>query len=135
MTSALRNRVKLGSCSASLASNSKKSHCGTIAMCLWGPGRWFIRSGDAAGIQLHGDLVDEAPRQRGEGLAEAQLVQQRQGGGVHRVAPEVAQEIGVLLEHGDPHPGPGQQQPQPPCRRGRPDKRCIPCRSRVSPIL
>ena len=49
---------------------------------------------------------------RGEALAEAELVEQGEGGGVHGVAAEVAQEVGVLLQHRDLDAGAGHEQPR-----------------------
>lgn len=51
-------------------------------------------------------------RESGEPFGEADVVQQRQGGRVHGVAAEVAQEVAVFLQDGHLHPGPGQQQGQ-----------------------
>ena len=65
---------------------------------------------DGTGVELHGRAVEAALRQRGEARAEAELVEQGQGGGVHGVAAEVAQEVGVLLQHRDLDAGPRQQQ-------------------------
>jgi hypothetical protein len=45
-------------------------------------------------------------------LGQAELVEQPQGGRVQGVAAEVTQEVGMLLQHQDLDPGPGQQQPQ-----------------------
>jgi hypothetical protein len=46
-TSVLRISVNVGSTSAAVANSSRKSHCGTSAMCLWAPGslRRFISTG------------------------------------------------------------------------------------------
>lgn len=41
VASVLRRRWKVGSVSAAVASISRKSHCGAIAMCLCGPGSRF----------------------------------------------------------------------------------------------
>ena len=65
---------------------------------------------DATGVELHGRPVEAALRQRCEARAEAELVEQGQRGGVHGVAAEVAQEVGVLLQHRDRDAGPRQQQ-------------------------
>jgi hypothetical protein len=51
-------------------------------------------------------------RQAEEPLEHAQLVHDLEGRGVNRVAAEVAQEVGVLLEHDDVGPGTRQQQPE-----------------------
>jgi hypothetical protein len=51
-----------------------------------------------------------AVRHGGELLAQPQFVEQGQRRGVHRVAAEVPEEVGVLLQHGHLDPGPGQQQ-------------------------
>ena len=56
------------------------------------------------------DAVNHSVRQRREGCAEAQFVQQPQRARVHRVAAEVTKEVGVLLHHGHVDAGPGEQQ-------------------------
>jgi hypothetical protein len=58
------------------------------------------------------DLLDPGVRQPGELVGQAQLVEQLQRGGVHGVAAEVAEEVGVLLQHRHLDPGAGQQQSQ-----------------------
>ena len=44
-----------------------------------------------------------------EFLQQAQLMHHLEGGGMYRVAAEIAQEVLVLFQHRDVHPGPGQQ--------------------------
>ncbi|KIA60475.1 hypothetical protein FG87_36870 [Nocardia vulneris] len=58
------------------------------------------------------DLFELARGQFREFGAETQLVQQVEGGGMHGVAAEVAQEVLVFLQHGHFDTGPGQQQSQ-----------------------
>ena len=62
-------------------------------------------------------LLHPARGQIGELLAEPQFVQQIQRARVDRVAPEIAQEVRVLLQHGHLDAGPRQQQPQHDARR------------------
>jgi hypothetical protein len=70
----------------------------------------------------HGDvhLGDPLLIQPRELVAQPQLVEQRQGGRVNRVAAEVPQEVTVLLDHRHPQPRPGQQQPEHRPRRPAP---------------
>ena len=111
VTSALRRSVNVGSVSAASASRSSRSHCGTSAMCWCAPGQPAeVADPDGPGVELHRRAVEAALRQRGEARAEAELVEQGQRGGVHGVAAEVAQEVGVLLQHRDRDAGAGQQQ-------------------------
>ena len=49
--------------------------------------------------------------------AEAEFVEEPQRAGVHRVAAEVAQEVGVLLHHRDVDAAAGEQQAQHHARR------------------
>ncbi len=63
-------------------------------------------------VELHLGALHAALRQRGEALAEPELVEQREGGCVHGVAAEVTQEVGVLLEDRDLDPGPGHEKPE-----------------------
>ena len=53
----------------------------------------------------------------GELVGQTQLVEQSQRAGVHRVAAEVAQEVGVLLHHRHVDAGAGEQQPEHHARR------------------
>ncbi len=68
-------------------------------------------------------LLDDAVRQAVEPLEQAELVEQAQGDRVHGVAAEVAQEVGVLLQHGDLDAGARQQQAEKQSRRAAPDDR------------
>jgi len=68
------------------------------------------------GVQLHLRAVDPSLGQGGEPLAEAELVEQGESGGVHGVAAEVAQEVGVLLEDGGLDPGPRHEQAEDQAR-------------------
>ena len=61
-------------------------------------------------VELAGDAVQQLVRHRREPVGEAQLVEQREGGRVDGVAAKIAQEVGVLLQHGDLDPGTGHQQ-------------------------
>jgi hypothetical protein len=54
---------------------------------------------------------------RKERRQHAELVHHLEGRGMHGVAAEVAQEVGVLLQHHDRHPGAGQQEAQHHARR------------------
>ena len=56
--------------------------------------------------------VDLAVRHPGEIAGQAQFVEQPQRAGVHGVAAEVAQEVGVLLHHRDVDAAAGEQQAQ-----------------------
>ena len=121
-TSALRRSVNVGSSSAASASRSSKSHCGTSAMCWCAPGsRRRSATWEAAVVELHLHAVQQPVRDACEALAEAELVEQGQGGRVHGVAAEVAQEVGVLLQHRDLDPGPGHEQPEDHPGRAAPD--------------
>ena len=57
-----------------------------------------------------GDAVDHPVRERRERRTEAEFVEQAQRARVHGVTAEVAQEVGVLLHHGDVDAGAGEQQ-------------------------
>jgi hypothetical protein len=59
---------------------------------------------------LGGQLRRLLVRQPQERLEQAELVDHLERGGVDRVAAEVAQEVGVLLEDQDLDAGPGQQE-------------------------
>ena len=56
-------------------------------------------------------------RQPEEFIEEAEFVHQLQGRRVDRVAAEVAEEVGVLLQDDDPHAGAGEQEPEHHPRR------------------
>ena len=60
-----------------------------------------VGDGEAAVVELHLHAVQQPVRDACEALAEAELVEQGEGGRVHGVAAEVAQEVGVLLQHRD----------------------------------
>ncbi len=72
----------------------------------------------ATNRQLQG--VDEAMRNLGEPGSQTQFVQQPQRAGVHGVAPEITQEVGVLFHHRDSYATAGQEQAEHGCR---PDRR------------
>ncbi len=76
-----------------------------------------IGEGDG-NLAEHGAETGELLVRACEELVEdAQLLHDPQGGGVHRVAPEVAEEIGVLLHDGDVDALPGEQEAQHHARR------------------
>ena len=68
-------------------------------------------------------LLDDAVRQAVELVEQAELVEKAQGDRVHRVPAEVAQEVGVLLQHGDLDAGARKQQAEKQSRRAAPDDR------------
>ena len=79
----------------------------------------LVRAGDSAQVDVHrgalhahGQSVDLAVRHSRELGCQPQFVEQAQGAGVHGVAAEVAQEVGVLLHDRDVHACAGQQQSQ-----------------------
>src|SRR2546426_1824033 len=67
---------------------------------------------DVAVSDLRRELRDLLVRQAQQRLEQPELVQNLQRRGVNRVAAEVAQEIGVLLQHQRAHAGAGEQQPE-----------------------
>jgi hypothetical protein len=72
---------------------------------------------DRNSLHRESQRLDQPMRYRGEAITENELVEQRQGAGMHGVPTEITQEIGMLLQHGDIHTRPGQQQAQHhPCR-------------------
>jgi hypothetical protein len=73
--------------------------------------------GDATTVEYELDPALDPVRQRGEPLAQPELVQQAERRGVHGVSAEVAQEVGVLLQHHDIDAAPGQQQAEHDPRR------------------
>ena len=108
MTSVLRSNRKLGSVSAAVASISRKiplRHQRDVFVCA---GETTEVEVDRHALHLHSDRVDEPMRKFGELLLQAELVEQPQRARVHRVAAEIAQEIGVLLHHRDIDAGAGQ---------------------------
>jgi hypothetical protein len=62
------------------------------------------------GRQLNGAYPP--PRQRREPRPQPQLIQEPERAGVHRVTPEVTQEVSVLVQDGNLDTRPGQQQGQ-----------------------
>ncbi len=73
-----------------------------------------VPDGDQGPVLPDGQLHrgDAALRQLGEPFGEADVLQQRQGAGVHGVTAEVAQEVAVFLQHRHVHAGAGEQQRQ-----------------------
>ena len=69
-----------------------------------------VGDGDPLAADDPGQLADLRVRQRQERLEQAELVHDLERGGMDRIAAEVAQEVGVLLEHDDLHARPRQQQ-------------------------
>ena len=53
-------------------------------------------------------VIDSALRHPGKLIPQSEVVEQSQRAGMHCVATEVAKEVGVLLQQGDLHAGPGQ---------------------------
>src|SRR6188508_3638884 len=87
---------------------------------------WLVEAAEVDhGVQLAVDaelaLLDDAVWQAVEPLEQAQLVEQAQGNWVHGVAAEVAQEVGVLLQHGHVDAGARQHQSEKQSRRAAPD--------------
>jgi hypothetical protein len=58
------------------------------------------------------DVLQAALRQLAELPAQPELVNQPDRRGVHRVAAEVPQKVGVFFQYRHPYPRPGQQQPE-----------------------
>jgi hypothetical protein len=73
--------------------------------------------GDAAAVEDELDPALDPVRQCGEPLTQPELVEQSERRGVHGVAAEVAQEVGVLLQHHDVDAASGQQQAEHDPRR------------------
>ena len=72
-----------------------------------------VRDDDLATVaDGEGDLLDPAVRQLGEPIGQTQLVEQLQRRRMNRVAAEVTQEVGVLLQHGDLDARPCEQEAQ-----------------------
>jgi hypothetical protein len=67
-----------------------------------------------------GQPVDHPQRQPGELRAQPELVEHGERGRVDRVAAEVAEEVAVLLQDDDLHPGPSEEQPQDGTGRAAP---------------
>ena len=51
-------------------------------------------------------------RQREQGAEQADVVEQVERRGVHRIAAKIAKEVGVLFEHRHRHPGAREEQPR-----------------------
>ena len=71
-----------------------------------------VGDGDRKVPELGGQPRHLLMRQPQELLQDPELVHQLERGGVDGVAPEVAQEVRVLLQHQHGHSGPGQEQAQ-----------------------
>src|SRR5881396_2082183 len=69
-----------------------------------------VRDGDPLAADDPGQLADLRVRQRQERLEQAELVHDLERGGMDRVAAEVAQEVGVLLQHDHVDAGARQEQ-------------------------
>lgn len=76
-----------------------------------------VRQREAACAERHLDAVRALVGQGEEVLQQPDLRQQLEGRGVDGVAPEVPQEVLVLLQDEDPHPLPGQQETRDHARR------------------
>lgn len=76
-------------------------------------------------LYLHVDDVDETMRNLGEPRPRTEFVEQPQGACVHRVSPEVTQEVSVFFHHRDFYPGSGQQQAEHHARRSAPAMRQV----------
>lgn len=85
-------------------------HQGDVLVAAGEPGAVGHRVGLPA--EDAGEAADLLVGEGEELVAPAELVHQGQGRGVDRVAPEVPEEVGVLLEHHDRQAGPGQQDRQ-----------------------
>ena len=68
-----------------------------------------ITDGEMLVAEIQGHMPDLGMRQLQEALQQSQLMHDLLGGGVHRVAAEIAQEIGMLFQHRHIYPGAGQQ--------------------------
>ena len=80
--------------------------------------------------------VDAGVRQLEEFLQQPQLMHDLQGGGMHRVAAEIAQEVLVLLQHRDIHPGAGQQKAAHHARRAAAgDHAVVEMTSKLGPLF
>ena len=79
-----------------------------------------IGEGERAVGEGDGEPFDVAMRQFQQLLPEPEFVEQVQGRGMHGVAAEVAQEVGVLLQQHHPDTLPGQQQGRHQARRSTP---------------
>ena len=78
---------------------------------------------DALVADLAGQLAHLLMRPLEEFVEQAELVHDFERRGMDGVAAEVAQEIGVLLQHHDIDAGAGEQKARASCRRGR-RRRC-----------
>ena len=80
-----------------------------------------IRDGDGVIPDPRGQSRQLLMRQREESIEDAELVHQLQGRRVDGVAAEVAQEIGVLLQHHDVDAAAGEEKAEHHSRRSAPD--------------
>ncbi len=81
-----------------------------------------VRHGEALAADDRGEAGDLGVRELEEAVEEAELVEALEGGGVDGVAAEVAEEVGVLFEHGDGKASAGEQQAEHhPCRTAADD--------------
>jgi len=67
---------------------------------------------DLGALDLHVQCVDLAVRHPGEIVGQTEFVEQSQRAGMHGVAAEVAQEVGVFLHHHDVDAAAGERQAQ-----------------------
>ena len=81
----------------------------------YGPGTFQYK----VETQVH--ATQEMMGQTQEALKETQLVKHLERGGVDGVSPEVAQEVGVLLQDKDRDRGPGQEESEHHAGRPAPD--------------
>lgn len=77
---------------------------------------------------------DAVMRAREEPLEHAQFMQEFHGRGVHSVAAEIAEEIGVLFQHQRLDACAGEQQPRHHARRAAADNDNICCEGRVHEV-
>ena len=78
-----------------------------------------IGKDDALVADLPGELAHLLMRALEEIVEDAELVHDLERRGMDGVAAEIAQEIGVLLQHHDIDAGAGQQKARASCRPGR----------------
>ena len=113
VTSALRRRVNVGLRRAGVREQVEQvplRHQRDVLVRARQPAE--VAELDGPAVELHRGPVEAALGERGEPRSEAELVEQGQRGGVHGVAAEVAQEVGVLLQDGHRDAGAGEQQAQ-----------------------
>ena len=93
------------------ARKSRKSHCGMKAMNWQRVGRWVKSATVTCDVaDARRELARLLVRPREELVEQAELVHDLQRRGVDGVAAEVAQEVGVLLEHDDVDAGAREQE-------------------------